>query len=44
MRITWSIIAWFCIYNVDGDFLTICMNENTNLPLPGDFALRPIPT
>src|SRR5262249_46227795 len=37
LRITWSIPAWFCIYKVEGDTLSICMNENTNLPLPDEF-------
>src|SRR5262249_5176612 len=37
LRITWSIPALFCIYKVEGDTLTICMNENTNLPLPDEF-------
>jgi uncharacterized protein (TIGR03067 family) len=37
LRVNWSIPAWFCIYKVEGDALTICMNENTNLPLPDEF-------
>src|SRR5262249_42266423 len=36
IRITW-LIAWFGIYKVEDDTLTICMNENTNLPLPNEF-------
>src|SRR5262249_17602086 len=37
LRITWSIPALFCIYKVEGDTLTICINENKNLPLPDEF-------
>ena len=39
ITINW-LIQWPCIYKLEGDTLTICFNQDANLPRPDEFRTQ----